>query len=93
MTLGQAAQLSSAMRSPPVEGVDAPGFNPGAAERYGPWRLVSNGPDKKYSDAALYPADWPLFGADVPYDATNGTASFGNLLRTQRDAVEVLHAP
>lgn len=39
--------------------------------RYGDWRFVSIGPSAKR-------APW------LPYDATNGTTSEGNILRTQR---------
>ncbi len=74
---------------PPVEGIDAEGFNPGALERYGPWRLVSNGPDRTYSffgepAGPFNPNPAVLRGADIPYDPTNGTVSRGNLLRTQK---------
>ncbi len=73
-------------RPPPIEAVDAPlpGFNTGAMEKYGKWRLVSNGPDRKYSDPPNFPTDAPLYGADVTYDPSNGTMSWGNILRTQR---------
>lgn len=75
---------------PPVEGIDDPSFNAGAFERYGKWRLVSNGPDRKYSQfsPAIPLGPWNetsvLGGADMPYDPTNGTVSFGNVLRTQK---------
>ncbi len=39
--------------------------------RYGDWRFVSYGPTMNYNP-------W------LPYDATNGTVSEGNVLRTQR---------
>jgi prepilin-type N-terminal cleavage/methylation domain-containing protein len=89
VTLGEVVSLTLAMRPPPVEGIDAPGFNEGAFARYGPWRLVGFGPDRIYSDMASFPP--VLYGADLPYDATNGTVSFGNLLRTQMHSVEVYH--
>lgn len=75
---------------PAVEVVDSPLWNPGAREKYGAWRLVGNGPDRRYDDPGFVfgsdPADpnGVLKGADIPYDPTNGTASRGNLLRTQR---------
>ena len=74
---------------PPIEAVDAPGFNPGAFDRYGQWRLVSNGPDRKYRVLgaprdAFNPNPSALQGADIPYDPTNGTVSHGNILRTQK---------
>lgn len=75
--------------TPPVEAVDGPGGNPGAFARYGRWRLVSNGPDRQYSRAGDPPGPFnpnpaSLRGADIPYDPSNGTISWGNLLRTQR---------
>ncbi|MCD6385329.1 prepilin-type N-terminal cleavage/methylation domain-containing protein [Candidatus Sumerlaeota bacterium] len=73
---------------PPIEGVDAPGFNEGAFKRYGKWRLVSNGPDRTYSKTGIplgpFNPNNSLLGSDIPYDATNGTVSWGNILRTQR---------
>jgi len=74
---------------PPIEAVDAPGFNPGAFDRYGQWRLVSNGPDRKYQVIGAPPSPFnpnpsALQGADIPYDPTNGTVSHGNILRTQK---------
>ena len=70
---------------PPIEAVDSPGLNEGAFEKYGKWRLVSFGPDKKYSDASFNPIDPVLKGSDVRYDPTNGTTSFGNIHRTQSE--------
>jgi prepilin-type N-terminal cleavage/methylation domain-containing protein len=82
---------------PPVEGVDAAGFNEGALERYGPWRLVSNGPDRTYSFPGTVvgpfnPNPIVLWGADIPYDPTNGTVSLGNILRTQTSSEGILIA-
>ena len=77
-------------RMPPVEAVDGAGFNPNALAKYGRWRLVSNGPDRRYSDPDYVFGSDPLdpngvlLGSDVPYDATNGTQSKGNILRTQK---------
>ena len=77
---------------PPIEAVDSPVWNVGALEKYGRWRLVSNGPDRRYADPdyafgsdPLDPND-VLQGADTPYDPTNGTVSKGNLIRVQKDA-------
>ena len=73
---------------PPIEGIDDPGYNEGAFERYGRWRLVSFGPDKKYSRPGFplgpFNPNHTLRGSDVTYDATNGTVSWGNILRTQK---------
>ncbi len=51
---------------------------------YGKWELIGNGPD---SNAG--PFVYPNIGGftmelDVPYDATNGTTSRGNLIRCQK---------
>jgi prepilin-type N-terminal cleavage/methylation domain-containing protein len=40
-------------------------------KRYGDWRFFSYGPEQDYRP-------------HIPYDATNGTVSWGNILRTQR---------
>ena len=77
---------------PAQEAVDSPQWNPGALAKYGLWRLVSNGPDRVYLDPSFVFGSDPLDpngvlqGSDVPYDPTNGTASAGNILRTQRSA-------
>lgn len=83
------ALIISGAPSPPVEAIDSPGFNEGAFLHYGQWRLLSNGPDRKYSQpghpAGPYnPNPSVLMGADIPYDPTNGTVSWGNILRTHR---------
>ena len=65
----------------PYEAIDHWSQNKGAFEKYGKWRLVSKGPDRVYLDLSFPP---PVRGSDVLYDPTNGTASFGNILRTQK---------
>ena len=68
----------------PVEAIDMMGFNKGAFTKYGKWRLVSNGPDRQYSDRDMFAFTDPvLLGSDIPYDPTNGTISWGNILWTQ----------
>jgi len=57
----------------------APAYNEGALRKYGQWRLFSVGPDRKWVIDDLVPS------IDIPYDPTNGTMSFGNISRTQRD--------
>lgn len=69
---------------PAVEAVDIPGYNNGALRKYGAWRMVAYGPDKVYSDMTRYASDAPLYGSDISYDSTNGTVSWGNVLRTQK---------
>jgi prepilin-type N-terminal cleavage/methylation domain-containing protein len=84
------ALVSAGGRRPPVEAVDSPAFNVGAIGKYGKWRLVSNGPDRSYRDPQYVFGSDPLdpngvlLGSDVRYDATNGTTSKGNILRTQK---------
>jgi len=75
-------------RTPPVEAVD--GMNPHVFEKYGRWRLVSNGPDMTYVDPDYAFGSEPvadplgvLQGSDVSYDPTNGSVSKGNILHTQ----------
>jgi type II secretion system protein G len=46
------------------------GWPPNDLRRYGMWRFTSLGPQREYMP-------W------IPYDATNGTVSAGNILRTQ----------
>lgn len=48
--------------------------------RYGLWRLAGSGPDKLHYNANL---DGTAFGV-VPYDATNGTISIGDIFRWQK---------
>jgi prepilin-type N-terminal cleavage/methylation domain-containing protein len=71
--------------------------NRGALQKYGKWLLWSVGPDGEFWKAAddfnnpanasaglKAPAHTPWgYSFDVPYDATNGTRSFGNVIRTQ----------
>lgn len=86
VTLEEAILLAQAGKTPCIEAIDTPGYNFGAFEKYGPWRLVSFGPDKVYSDFFRFFDDRPLYGSDVPYDPTNGTISWGNILRTQKSS-------
>lgn len=70
--------------APPIEGIDGPNpFNTGALGRYGRWRLVSLGPDRKYAGSPPWQS-LALKGSDCPYDPSNGSVSAGNILRTQR---------
>ena len=79
-----------------LEPVDTPPNIPGnvnALMKYGRYRMASNGPDRLYVDPYYVfgsnPEDpWDvLMGSDTLYDATNGTASIGNILYTQRDGL------
>lgn len=87
----EVARHALAGRTPPGEAVDSILFNRGALAHYGRWKLLSNGPDRVYSAPGI-PIDAfnrqgnVLLGSDIPYDPTNGTVSFGNIIRTQRHA-------
>ncbi|MCC6545671.1 prepilin-type N-terminal cleavage/methylation domain-containing protein [Candidatus Sumerlaeota bacterium] len=86
---GDIARFTAVGHTPPPEAVDGGGYNPGARRRYGDWRLVGNGPDRKYSFTpglvdAFNPNPPALRQADIPYDPTNGSASYGNILRCQK---------
>ena len=83
-------------RMPAKESVDGPGYNMGAFGKYGMWRLVGRGPDLWYNayehytqtgDTSLWAkhlSDRPVYGGDIPYDPSNGSMSWGNVLRTQK---------
>ncbi len=82
------AEVFALEPTPPWEAVDYFGGNDGCLARYGRYRLSSNGPDRVYSqedmDAGPFnPNPAILKGCDIPYDASNGTKSIGNILRTQ----------
>ena len=99
LTLAEFAAIFASPPPPPVgytsyvfpqEGVDASFANLGAVNRYGSWRLVSNGPDRIYARSGdpagpFNPNPSALGGSDIPYDPTNGTVSWGNILRTHKD--------
>jgi prepilin-type N-terminal cleavage/methylation domain-containing protein len=85
VTAGEALQDIQVHHSPPLEAIDSAAQNPGALVKYGKWRLVSNGPDRIYSNQALCQFDPVLWGADIAYDPSNGSISFGNILRLQSD--------
>ena len=70
--------------APPIELVDHDWFNRGASGKYGHWRMCSLGPDRRYCDAQQFSADYPCYGSDIVYDASNGTMSWGNVLRTRK---------
>lgn len=75
---------------PPWEAVDFFGGNEGCLARYGRYRLSSNGPDRVYSQDDMVagpfnPNPAILKGCDIPYDASNGTKSIGNIIRTQNN--------
>jgi prepilin-type N-terminal cleavage/methylation domain-containing protein len=71
-----------------------PGTNPMAFHKYGGWLQWSVGPDALFwydsddfnpSHTMLLTPKYPPWGFsfDIPYDPTNGTVSFGNIIRSQ----------
>jgi len=81
VTLQEAAWWNVRGRPCPHEAIDHSMENEGAFEKYGRWRMVCVGPDTQYLNKS-YPM--PLKGSDIPYDPTNGTVSFGNILYTPK---------
>jgi len=73
-----------------------PGANAGALQKYGKWLQWSVGPDALYwieeddffgSGILQSPSYEPWgYSFDVPYDPTNGTVSFGNIIRSQANS-------
>jgi len=54
-------------------------------EVYGKWRLVGLGPDKGYNtDTTTVPATSQAVGLNPIYDASNGTTSRGDIVRSQK---------
>ena len=63
----------------------------------GKWRMTSSGPDRLLSNGSnttYSPAVWTftyngtaqtLYEMNMPYDATNGTTSYGDIVRTQKN--------
>lgn len=58
-------------------------FWPAAKKFYGPWRLISAGPDRYFDHNFIN-------SAQLPYDATNGTTSLGNVIRSARHSETVM---
>jgi len=50
-------------------------------QRYGRWKMSSAGPDQT--------AGSPFIASDLPYDASNGTISDGDIIRSQKSAEEL----
>ncbi len=59
------------------------GFWPKAVDFYGPWRLVSAGPDRYFDHNFIN-------SAQLPYDATNGAVSLGNIFRSAKHSETVM---
>jgi prepilin-type N-terminal cleavage/methylation domain-containing protein len=62
---------------------------------YGNWYMLSIGPDRKYdNNSAVAPPGFSRGGVNgrefIPYDATNGTISEGNIFRSQARSEEYL---
>jgi hypothetical protein len=62
-----------------VKRLPASSFWPRAEAYYGPWRLVSVGPDLAFDHRFSN-------SAQLPYDPTNGLFSLGNIIRSPRYA-------
>jgi len=78
-------KLFGTRAEPPFEAVDDPSANEGAFELYGAWKQISLGPDRVFLDESKSLSEnlaEKLF--DIHYDPTNGSASFGNIYRTQK---------
>jgi hypothetical protein len=59
---------------------------------YGGWKLSAAGPDRTYGPggwegiSTVAPYTYPASALALPYDATNGTVSDGDIIRTQKAA-------
>ena len=69
----------------PWEACESLSRNPDAFVKYGKWAQNSIGPDRRFNTASDSPGS-PPFSFDIVYDPTNGTISYGNIWRTQKDA-------
>jgi len=59
--------------------------------RYGGWRLLGAGPDTYvFNDTMARPS--PAATYVIPYDATNGTVSVGDTIRSQKETVVTLQS-
>ena len=70
-------------------GSGATGTQPERAEAnlewFGTWRILSIGPDRDYFNNLTTPGTRTVgFGENIAYDATNGTISEGNIVRSQK---------
>lgn len=68
---------------------------PPYVDLYGDWRVSSDGPDRVYSRntnvGATTPSGLPMpFNGTLAYDATNGTVSAGDIIRSQKQADQAL---
>lgn len=59
--------------------------------RYGEWRLLGSGPDTYVFNTSFDPPS-PASTTIIPYDATNGTISIGDIGRSQREVEITLGA-
>lgn len=76
--------------APPAEAIDYTDYNKGAFEKYGKWRLLSYGPDRIIYDPIITDTKEKIANSDILYDPTNGSISFGNLVRTQKSPTGVI---
>jgi prepilin-type N-terminal cleavage/methylation domain-containing protein len=58
---------------------------PATMEEFGGWRLNGAGPDRTYGPNGWQGiSSYPASSLPLPYDPTNGTASDGDIIRTQK---------
>lgn len=84
--LGRLSYTSYLQHTTEAGGVISPLAKRLGIERYGGWRLTSAGPDLAQFNAQLPPEGTPLTriqaSKTIPYDASNGTISVGDIVRT-----------
>lgn len=78
----QQASFTDRMLFP--EWLDGPNLHENSLLTYGQWVTLSLGPDGQYHDPN---GEFPTFGANIPYDPTNGLVSFGNIILSQKGFV------
>jgi prepilin-type N-terminal cleavage/methylation domain-containing protein len=63
------------------------------SKEFGGWRLNSAGPDKTYGPNGWQGvSDYPAEQFPLPYDASNGTISDGDIIRTQKSPTGYVNA-
>ena len=60
--------------------------------QYGRWMTLSVGPDRTFYNTANHLNDG-LHGVNFPYDPTNGTVTFGNIFRSQKEPEQRTFVP
>lgn len=79
----------------PYQGVSptASAFYGDTLNEFGQWRINGAGPDRTYGPSG-WPgiSNYPSGSLPLPYDATNGTISDGDIIRTQKSATGYVNA-